>query len=185
MPSRAPFVISIMRARPLPSDAPASPPPCPDRRNASASTSSTSADATARVPSFSLRRRMRMPLRVPSRRSRNTRNVAMPRPLSGAPSGLASTTHAWPFAFDANHLKPLRRHASPSGVAVVSSSARSEPPVRSVSDWMVWPAHSPDANLAITSSRMSAGANWRTRLTTMSPPVPSAHAIPISAWSSM
>ena len=189
MPSRAPFVICIMRARPLPSPAPAlslAPvsPVAPDSRNASASASSTSADATARVPSLSFRRRMRMPLREPSRRSRNTRNVAMPRALSGAPSGFASTTHACPLAFDANHLNPLSRQASPSGVAVVSSSARSEPPVRSVNDWMVSPAHSPDANLAITRSRMSGGANCRTRFTTMSPPVPSAHAMPISAWSS-
>ena len=68
---------------------------------------------------------------------RSTRNVAMPRALSGAPSGLASTTHASPLAFEANHLKPLMRHASPSGVAVVSISARSEPPVRSVRDWIV------------------------------------------------
>ena len=127
---------------------------------------------------------MRTPLRLPSRRSRSTRNGAMPRMPSGAPTGLASTTNAEPLALDANHLKPLIRHASPSGVAVVSSSARSEPPVRSVSICAASPAYSPAANSSRTRCLTSSGANSSASRTTMSPPVPSAHIMPISAWSS-
>ena len=67
----------------------------------------------------------------------------MLRMVSSAPSGLASTTKAEPLALEANHLNPLSRHPSPSGVAVVSSAARSEPPVRSVSICAASPAYSP------------------------------------------
>ena len=83
----------------------------PDSRKASASTNSTSPEATERVPSLSFSRRMRMPLRVPSRRVRSTRKLAAPRVESGAPSGLASTTKTWPSQLDANHLKPLSSQA--------------------------------------------------------------------------
>ena len=106
----------------------------------------------------------------------------MPRMPSGAPSGLASTTKADPLAFDANHLKPFSRQASPAGLAVVSSAARSDPPVRSVSIWDASPAISPAPNSARTRSFTSSGANSSTRRITMSPPVPSAHVMPISAW---
>ena len=107
----------------------------------------------------------------------------MPRMPSGAPTGLASTTNAEPLALEANHLKPDSRQPSPSGVAVVSRAARSEPPVRSVSIWAASPAYSPAANRARTRSRTSGGANSSASRTTMSPPVPRAHIIPISAWS--
>jgi hypothetical protein len=76
---------------------------------------------------------MRMPLRVPSRRVRSTRNDATPRLESGAPSGLAKTTKTWPSQFDANHLKPLISQESPCRVAVVSTVPKSDPPARSVS----------------------------------------------------
>ena len=182
MPSRAALVSSIMRPSPLPSDGPASPVGSPDSRKASASTNSTSPEATERVPSLSFSRRTRTPLRDPSRRVRSTRKLATPRVESGAPSGLASTTNASPAQLDANHLKPLSSQASPLRVAVVSSAPRSEPPVRSVSSCAVSPAHSPEANLASTWSRTSAGAYAATSDWTMPPPVPSAQPIPISAW---
>ena len=108
----------------------------------------------------------------------------MPRIPSGAPSGLASTTYAEPLALEANHLNPFSRQASPSGVAVASSAARSEPPVRSVSICAASPAISPAAKSVRTCSLTSSGANSSTRRITMSPPVPRAHIIPISAWSS-
>ncbi len=108
----------------------------------------------------------------------------MPRIPSSAPSGLASTTNTDPLALDANHLNPLSRHASPSGVAVVSSAARSDPPVRSVSICAASPEFSPAANNSATRALTSSGANWSARRMTMSPPVPRAHAMPISAWSS-
>ena len=108
----------------------------------------------------------------------------MPRIPSGAPSGLASTTYAEPLALEANHLNPFSRQASPSGVAVASSAARSEPPVRSVSICDASPAISPAAKSVRTCSLTSSGANSSTRRITMSPPVPRAHIIPISAWSS-
>ena len=44
------------------------------------------------------------------------------------------------------------------------------------------PSHSPDSNLASTWSRTSAGAYAATNAFTMPPPVPSAQAIPMSAW---
>ncbi len=137
MPRRAAFVSSIIRPRPLPSDGPASSLASPDSRNASASTNSISPEATERVPSLSFSLRTRTPLREPSRRVRSTRKVATPRLVSGAPSGLPSTTNASPLQFDANHLNPLSSHASPLRVAVVSSAPRSDPPVRSVSSWAV------------------------------------------------
>ena len=105
--------------------------------------------------------------------------------LSGAPMGLAMTTNASPLRFEANHLKPLRRQASPSGVAVVSRAPRSEPPVRSVKNWPVWPIHSPESILESTRSRMSRGANCATWLATIPASAPIAQDMPISAWLSM
>lgn len=178
VPSRAELVSSIIRASPCPAFASS----CGASANASASENSISAEATDFVPSLSFNRRIRTPLREPSRRSHSTRNGTIPRTPSGAPSGLASTTNADPLALDANHFKPLSFHASPSRTAVASSAPKSEPPARSVSICAASPVDTPAAKISRTRSRTSSGANLSARLTTISAPVPSAQPMPTSAW---
>ena len=56
--------------------------------------------------------------------------------------------------------------------------------MRSVSICAASPAYSPAANSSRTRGLTSSGANSSASRTTMSPPVPSAHIMPISAWSS-
>ena len=108
----------------------------------------------------------------------------MPRMPSGAPSGLASTTNAEPLALEANHLKPVQ----PPGVAVGRGGRLERGEVGAAGALGEHlgrlAGHSPAAKSSRTRSLTSSGANSSARRTTMSPPVPRAHIIPISAWSS-
>jgi hypothetical protein len=92
--SRVMLTISMIVVTPRPSS---------PTSQATASSYSTSAEALDRLPSLSLSRCRRMPLRVPSGKTRGSRKHDRP------PGAWASTMNRSPMGAEVNHLCPVSR----------------------------------------------------------------------------
>ena len=79
---------------------------------------------------------MRYALRSSFSRWRGIANSASPAVPRGAPSGRARSSATSASACEQNHFSPWSRQTSPSRTAMVSIAPTSDPPARSVMNWV-------------------------------------------------